>query len=228
MKIRVGEPILLHPTTPVAVLSHRSAASLWNLLPYPAPGDVCITSANGRGATRAGIEAHRKLLNRCDIRRRHGMPLTSPARTILDLAVTLGANDEGRMAHPLEPHLLDELERIVAEAQFRRLAEDAELREQLARNPNRPGVRALRAVLDFPGGPRRTRSSGERALLRLLRAREITGYEVNAVIAGHEVDFLWPDLRLAVEVDGYDAHSGRIAFERDRLKVAVRTRRTSR
>ena len=121
----------------------------------------------------------------------------------------------------LEPHRLDELERVVAEAHYRRIASDAELRDQLARNPGKPGVRALRAVLDLPEGPRRTRSPCEQALLRLLRARRITGYETNANVAGHEVDFLWREERLAVEVDGWDAHSGRVAFERDRLKVAV-------
>ena len=122
---------------------------------------------------------------------------------------------------PLEPHPLDELERIVAEAQYRRIASEAELRDQITRNPYKHGIRALRALLDLPGGPRRTRSPGERALLRLLPARGITGYETNATVAGHEVDFLWRRERLAVEVDGWDAHSGRIAFERDRMKVAV-------
>jgi very-short-patch-repair endonuclease len=46
------------------------------------------------------------------------------------------------------------------------------------------------------------------------------GYETNARVAGFEVDFLWREAGLAVEVDGFDAHSGRVAFERDRLKVA--------
>jgi very-short-patch-repair endonuclease len=71
------------------------------------------------------------------------------------------------------------------------------------------------------GGPRRTRSPAERALLRLLRTRGLTDYETNATVAGHEVDYLWRDERLVVEVDGWDAHSGRVAFERDRLKAAV-------
>jgi very-short-patch-repair endonuclease len=86
--------------------------------------------------------------------------------------------------------------------------------------PRKRGVRALRAVLDIHGGPRRTRSPAERALLRLLRERGIEGYETNATVAGYEVDFLWREAGLAVEVDGYDAHSSRVAFERDRLKVA--------
>ena len=148
------------------------------------------------------------------------MPLTSPPRTILDLAAG-HAVEAPDPTDPLKANHLDELERIVAEAHYRRIAGEAELRDQITRNPNKHGVRALRAVLDLPGGPRRTRSPGERALLRLLRARGITEFETNAIVAGHEVDFLWRAEGLAVEVDGWDAHSGRVAFERDRLKAAV-------
>jgi very-short-patch-repair endonuclease len=74
----------------------------------------------------------------------------------------------------------------------------------------------------WPARARCTRSerpSG--ALLRLLRERGIDGFETNAKIHGYEVDFLWRDCNLAVEVDGYDAHSGRAAFEHDRLKAAT-------
>jgi very-short-patch-repair endonuclease len=58
-------------------------------------------------------------------------------------------------------------------------------------------------------------------MLRLLRRSRLEGYEINGKIHGYEVDVLWRELDFAVEVDGYDAHSGRIAFERDRLKIAT-------
>jgi very-short-patch-repair endonuclease len=58
-------------------------------------------------------------------------------------------------------------------------------------------------------------------MLRRLRRAQITGYEINGTIHGYEVDVLWRELDFAVEVDGYDAHSGRVAFERDRLKIAT-------
>ena len=87
-------------------------------------------------------------------------------------------------------------------------------------NQGKRGVVKLRRVLDLPGGPKRTRSRGERALLRLLRRAGIAGFETNARIHGYEVDFLWRDLGVTVEFGGWDGHSGRIAFERDRLKVA--------
>jgi very-short-patch-repair endonuclease len=189
-----------------AVLSHRSAAALWNLLPYPAAAPVWVTVRPQRSASRPRIKAIRAHLHRRDIRRRHGMPLTSPPRTILDLAGHLNEYD---------------LEGLVAEANYRRLASEAELRSQLDRNPSKPGVVALRGVLDVPGGPQRTRSPAERLLLRLLRDAGITGFELNARVHGYEVDALWRDLAFAIEVDGYDGHSGRIAFERDRRKLAV-------
>ena len=58
-------------------------------------------------------------------------------------------------------------------------------------------------------------------MLRLLRGAGLTGYELNRRIHGFEVDVLWRELNFAIEIDGYDAHSGRLAFERDRLKVAT-------
>jgi very-short-patch-repair endonuclease len=76
-------------------------------------------------------------------------------------------------------------------------------------------------VLDLLGGARHTRSPAERDLLHLLRERQIEGYETNAPVAGYEVDFLFRAAGLVVEVDGFDAHSGRAAFERDRLKAAA-------
>jgi very-short-patch-repair endonuclease len=140
------------------------------------------------------------------LRHRERIPLTSPPRTILDLAAVLGSED---------------LERLIAEACYRGLASEREFRDQLERNPGKRGNPALRAVLDLPGGPARTRSPAERQMLRLLRRAGFTGYELNRRINGFEVDVLWQELNFAVEIDGYQAHSGRLAFERDRLKVAT-------
>lgn len=188
-----------------AILSHRSAANLWSLLSYPATGPVWITVPPERSAGRPRIKICRARLLPRDMRERHGLRLTSPPRTILDLSLLL---DE------------DELEHVVAEAQFRRLASDAELRAQLQGNEGKRGAAKLRRVLDLPGGPKRTRSKGERAMLRELRKARVTGFETNARIHGYEVDFLWRELGVVVELDGWDGHSGRVAFERDRLKIA--------
>jgi very-short-patch-repair endonuclease len=191
---------------PRAVLSHRTAAALWELLPYPVSADVCVTVPGGTRHTRPGLAIVRSTLERRDVRRRRGLRLTSPPRTILDVASAL--DDET-------------LERLVADAEYRRLASEREIRQQLERNPGRHGTPALRALLGMPGGPQRTRSPAERHLLRLLRREGLEGYELNARIHGHEVDVLWRAEGLVLEVDGYDAHMGRIAFERDRLKAAT-------
>jgi very-short-patch-repair endonuclease len=188
-----------------AVLSHRSAANLWGLCSYPAAAAACVIVPPARNATRPRITVHRMALERRDIRKREGLAVTSPPRTILDLALELD---------------LEQLELLTADARYRGLASEVELKGQLARNPGKRGNAKLRRVLDLPGGPRRTRSTPERLMLRLLRDRNITGYETNARIHGHEVDVLWRELNFAVEIDGYDGHSGRVAFERDRLKVA--------
>jgi very-short-patch-repair endonuclease len=188
-----------------AVLSHRSAANLWNLLPYPASAPAWVTVPPERSAIRPRIHIRRARLMRRDVQIRHGLRLTKPPRTILDLSHSLSE---------------EELEQVVAEAQYRRLASEAELRAQAEGNEGRRGVAKLRRVLDLPSGPQRTRSTGERAMLRLLRRADIGGFECNARIHGYEVAFLWRDAGVAVELDGWDGHSGRIAFERDRLKRA--------
>jgi very-short-patch-repair endonuclease len=190
---------------PGAVLSHLSAAYQWRLLPYPAnqtPVDITVVGRQPR-RTR-GIRVHRvRALDRRDLRIRDGIPLTSPARTLLDLA----AGIEGEV-----------LERAFAEGQALRLVRPRDVQEQLARNPRRRGAPALRHLLD--SGPSHTRSEAERRLLRLIRAAELPRPQVNARVGAFVVDFLWPEHKLAVEVDGFAYHSSRAAFERDRRRDA--------
>jgi len=79
----------------------------------------------------------------------------------------------------------------------------------------------LRAILGQPGGPQRTRSGGERAMLRLIREARLPAPRTNYPVAGFSADFCWPDQRLIVEVDGYPFHSARGAFERDHRRDIV-------
>ena len=149
-----------------ATLSHRSAAALWGLLPYPAAAPAWVIVRPERYARRPHIHATRARLEQSDVRMRFGMRVTSPPRTILDLAALIDDSYE--------------LERIAAEAAYRRLASEAELRDQLQRNPHKRGSAKLRVVVDLPGGPKRTRSAAERAMLQLLRENGIAGFETNA------------------------------------------------
>jgi len=182
---------------PGAALSHASAAAAWGLAPAP-PRTVHVTTPDDR-RHRRGVQVHRAALPAAGVRHCHGLRVTSPARTILDLAATGTAPRE--------------LERLVAEARVQRLLRAGE--------PEVPdghrGATDLRAVLD--AGPRLTRSEAERLLLDLVREAGLPLPETNVRVAGFEVDALWREQRLVVEVDGYATHGHRRAFEADRRKV---------
>lgn len=188
---------------PGSTLSHRSSAGLWGLYAVAAGGPVDVIPARHRSKIR-GIRLHYVRQLAADERVVHeGIPVTSPARTILDLAAVLG----GR-----------ELESIVARAERERLVTVDQLVAMLERSRGRRGVPELRKVLALPGGAALTRSEAERQLLALVRQARLPPPVCNAVVGGYEVDFLWPDAKLAVEVDGYRHHGTRTGFERDRLK----------
>ena len=189
-----------------SLLFARSAVAVWGLGDYPASAYPWVIVPPTRRVDRPRIVVHQGSVSKNDIRKRHGLRVTSPPRTILDIAKI----SEDRY----------ELEALVAEAHFRGLAREPELREQIRQNVGRRGVAKLRSVLSIEGGPQRTRSEGEQALLRLLRNHGMSGFRCNETIHGHEVDFLWRDAAFCVELDGWDAHSNRTAFERDRLKWA--------
>jgi very-short-patch-repair endonuclease len=212
----VGHAVLAHGARefaailacgPGTVLSHCSAAYLWQLLPYPAkPGPVDVTVRGRERARRARIRIHCvAALDRRDVRTLGRIPITTPARTLLDLATVV------------HPHTL---ERALAEAQVRRLVPRRDLIDQLGRNRSRRGTRVLRDLLDLEDGPALTRSEAERRLLKLVRAAHLPLPETNASLGRHEVDFLWRERRLVVEVDGFRFHSSRVAFERDRERDA--------
>ncbi len=130
--------------------------------------------------------------------------MTSAARTLLDLAPLIGVR---------------ELESAVARAESERLVSRAEAQELLARAGRRPGVAALRAVLELDGGPALTRSEAENRFLELVRQASLPAPETNVRFGGYEIDFLWRDHRIAVEVDGFRYHSSRPRFEGDRRRA---------
>ena len=142
-----------------------------------------------------------------DATRHHGVPVTSPARTLLDLAV-----------HSTR----EELGRAVEEAQVHRLVTDASLTEQFKRYPTHRGGRALKKTIQTE--PSLTRSEAERRLLELIRAARLPAPRTNVRMGRYEVDFLWPEHDLIVEVDGYAFHSSRIRV-RARSPARRRARR---
>jgi very-short-patch-repair endonuclease len=190
-----------------AALSHLSAAELWGLLRNQA-GDIHVTVAGRNpGARRKGVRVHRpRILDPRDLRTKHRVRLTSPARTALDVATILPG---------------DELELLVATARVERLASDRELEQVLRRYPTHPGAGRLKAVTRIDGGPAFTRSEAERRLLKLVRAAGLPVPQTNVKLHGYEIDALWREERLVLEVDGYRFHSDRSAFERDRARDAT-------
>lgn len=192
---------------PGAVLSHGCAGALLGLRPTASPAlQVTVPTSNGR-ARRPGIEVHRsQRLSGIDVTIERGIPVTSPARTLLDLA---GVLDRQSLA------------RAVERAETLRIFDLRALRAVLDANPKRPDTRMLAQVLanyDPAGGT--TRSELERLFLELCAAHGVPRPRLNARVGPYEVDFLWPDQRVIVETDGHATHGTRTAFERDRARDA--------
>jgi very-short-patch-repair endonuclease len=96
----------------------------------------------------------------------------------------------------------------------------ADLLRAVDEGANRPGVRKLAAIVGGADEPAFTRSEAERKLVELVRAAGLPPPRTNARIAGLEVDVVWMQQRLVVEVDGWTYHRTRAAFERDRRRDA--------
>jgi very-short-patch-repair endonuclease len=184
---------------PYAVLSHRSAAVLWGMLPGRGPR-VDVTVPSGRRGHRA-IVAHRSPLSAHEVTKRDGIPVTTPARTVLDLAAVVHRR---------------ELERALDEAAYLRLDLDG----LEPRRGRRGGAAISRVLAEHRAGATRTRSELEERVLALCRRADLPAPEVNAPVEGFTVDFAWRAQRLIVETDGWQAHGTRAAFERDRRRDA--------
>jgi very-short-patch-repair endonuclease len=185
---------------PGALLSHHPAAVLWGLRqPRDEPMHVTVVARDVRSVE---ISVHRiAYLHPHDATRNHGIPVTSPARTLLDLAAIATPRD---------------LARATEEAQVQRRVSTHSLNEQFSRYPTHRGTAALRRAIRTD--PALTRSEAERRLLELVRAARLPEPETNVRIGAHEVDFVWRTQRVVVEIDGYAFHSSRSSFERDRRR----------
>jgi very-short-patch-repair endonuclease len=183
-----------------AVLSHRSAALLWGLQTVEAAW-IEMTVQNQRGRKREGLLAHRCDLPASDVTTEHDIRLTTPGRTLIDLADVL--TERG-------------LERAFDQADYLRL--DCTGLRPL---PGRTGLGRLQRVLaDHTPGSTLTRSELEEVLLALCRRSGLPRPEVNVDIEGHLSDFVWRSERLIVEADSRAAHTTLAAFENDRLRDA--------
>lgn len=194
-----------------ALLSHRSALWLWDLGPRPDAIEVLVVGGAASRRRPAVVGHAVAALPAEDRRRVLGLPVTGPARTILDVAATLSAGD---------------LAAIVDRARAAGVVRRGELERALARSAGRRGAAALRHVLRERTGPQFSRSEAERRVADLVaRVPDLPRPQRNARLHGHEVDLLWPRKRVVVEVDGYAFHGPRRAFEHDRARDAELTAR---
>jgi very-short-patch-repair endonuclease/predicted transcriptional regulator of viral defense system len=195
---------------PGAVLSHASAASLWEIRPSAAARiDVSVRTCGGR-AKRPGLRIHRAPKLRAEeVTEHQGIRVTTPARTLLDLASSLP-----RRA----------LERALDEAEIRELYDLRALEAITAAHAGERGAAALRRALDLDGDPAPTKSELEELMLAICREYDLSRPRVNGDVAGLEVDFVFADQRLAVEADSWTYHRTRRAFERDRERDAILAR----
>jgi very-short-patch-repair endonuclease/predicted transcriptional regulator of viral defense system len=191
-----------------AVLSHRSAAALWGLRSdNRARTDVSVPSRSAR--SRPGIDVHPSVtLTPADCTIRDGIPCTTLARTLLDLAEV----DSPRG-----------VERAIEQAEVLRLFDLRAVEEVLARANGRRGAAVLTAVLARLEEPALTDSELEERFLTLCRAASLPSPEVNEWLViddepAIKADFLWREKRLVVETDGWESHGTRQAFERDRRR----------
>ncbi len=187
---------------PGALLSHRPAADVWHLLPTDSARIHVVADRSTRGP--AGIVVHRiRRLHIEDRAERDGIPVTSVARTLLDLAGVVRRRQLERAVETAERHGLFDLhamERLLASGRGRR------------------GVRMLRSVLRDYREPPFTRSELERMFIALCRGAGLPPPVTNLWVAGGEADATWPDHRLVVELDSRGYHATRAAFERDRRR----------
>jgi very-short-patch-repair endonuclease len=185
---------------PGAVLSHGSAAALWGIR-RTSRIDTDVTAP--RRCRRPGIDSHRVALPPDEVTVHDGIPVTTPARTLFDLAAVLSSR---------------QLEHALNEAEIRRLTSPVPLDALIARHPRRKGTQALRRALELQRqrGETVIRSDFETAFLDFAETYGLPRPRMNEPLGPYFPDACWPDERVIVELDSYAIHTTRQAFEQDR------------
>jgi hypothetical protein len=185
---------------PHAALSHRSALALWQIVRWPRQFEVVVTTGNPRPK---GITVHRCTIARRDLTVQRGIRVTTAPRALLDCA----------------PQLSDEdLTRAVNDARRERLSDPAVLAELLMRYPHHPGAHRLQPFAQ-PTSPL-TLSKMEDRFAKLCIRYGLPTPQFNVMVCGYKVDALFAPQRLIVELDSWEYHQDRSAFETDRLRDA--------
>jgi very-short-patch-repair endonuclease len=186
-----------------AVLSHRSAAAFWGIRRYEGRPEITVRPGQRR---RRGVIARRSSLETDEVTEARGIRVTTVARTLIDLGTVLNER---------------QLEKTVREAEFLRLFDLVEISRLLERHPRRKGTAAIRKAIKRASDARnRTRSDLEDLFIGLLLKANLPTPELNGTLELEgmtiEPDAIWRDRKLIVELDSWQAHGTRGAFERDR------------
>jgi hypothetical protein len=193
---------------PSAVLSHRSAGELWGLVPRS--GTIPEITRPTKFRQRPKLRPHHAVIPLDEIEVERGIPVTSASRTQFDLAGVLRRR---------------QLERMLNEAEVRRLTSRLSLPQLLQRYPGRRGTAALRELLGSsePGGI--TRNGFEESFVALIDAHGLPRPRLNATLALRgrffEIDCLWEERRLAIELDSRMVHATERAFQSDRQRDRI-------
>jgi very-short-patch-repair endonuclease len=180
-----------------AVLSHVTAAGLWDLLPSATP-KVHITVPRGGKTSSQWVRVHHtRHIDRAEV---NGFPVTSIERTLSDLA---GVVEASRLEQALEQAV-------------RRGHVDF---GALTKSRGRPGTAALHSLIaQFDPLAPQTHEGIERLFLRLIRKHKLPQPQTNVQVGPYVVDFLWPDQKLIVELDSLQHHRRPTVFEQDRKR----------
>ena len=189
---------------PGALLSHQSAAVLWGIR-RRRRGPIHVTAPCGRQGLRRrkGIWIHRCKLTPEDRTIRDGFPVTTVARTLFDLA-------------EVAPY--EQLKGAAEGADRLKMLRLPELEQVCERGRGRRALRPVRRLLAELGVPDEGRSPLEIRFPAFVREHHLPPPVQNVHVLGHEVDALWPAAKLVVELDSWEYHSHRAAFERDRAR----------
>ena len=189
-----------------ALLSHRTAAALWELAkPGSSPIDVSAPVGRQGLRRRQRIWIHRGKLHFEDRAERAGIPVTSVARTLFDFAEVVD---------------FQRLERVWEEADRLKLLRLDEVERVCERGHGRRALKSTRRLLAGVRASTRTRSPLEDRFQRFARFFDLPPHVTNVDVLGSEVDVFWPAAKLIVELDSWEFHSHRAAFQRDRVRDA--------
>jgi hypothetical protein len=192
-------------TTPTSVLSHFSAGDYYGFRPNPGSAEsVTRPGSGGRRQIGRLLVFHSRLLFE-DTTEHHGIPITTPERTIIDLA----------------PHLNDKQRRkMLREALRIRAVTGPSLEAAVDKHRGRRGTATLAKLATFYRDLQldRCKSDAEAYAMEVLHTHKRPLPDVNAMLAGGEADLSWPDRKLIIEIDGGQFHRDKLHDAHKRAK----------